>query len=635
MLAINVDARYFPGIRRKCKWSGHRVCNDDFKPDDERASDLNGFSVEDEKETDKYSSTDTVEGAKTFSKEKMGYKQKYDKVLCDVPCSGDGTTRKNKQIWTSWSISHAMSLHRLQRKILRRGLELLKPGGIIVYSTCSLNPLENEAVLASVIDDIDGGVDAVEIIPLPDFVIEKCNVFDGLDSWMVPNSKFGKVKSSNKKDGKSTTCQRKMYNKFDDVPKEEKGCEKGKGGTINPSMFPPVSPEILKQLRHCGRFLPAKDFDSGGFFVACLRRRKTGELNAKQQPDDIAVGVSSKVTLEKEDTHGIKGIIKSGEYLAGRSNVDVTINTSEKCFREGDWICPKCNEMNFGRRGESRCFKCKSRNVAIAKSLESTRQNQTQPLLVRATKTHPLLKSFLDFFGISSKAENLFPIDNIWIMQRSNHQTLVLASDSLSNLAISSKWAPARELGVSLASFPCTIDSEKEESISSLGNFQILDEGVPILAKHATRRHLRLDPGTFRKVLAQSAIAPVATTSVAEIERIKVTLEKCLDIGSLAGSSNWYTSLNSDSLIESWNECKANPGHFLVSCECSMKSDCLDKVSIGCFSICGRIEVDGKVTIGTSLRLIAATLVAVHFYIEQVGSSPQVFNAEPFKKRKI
>jgi len=417
-------------------------------------------------------------------------------------------------------------------------------------------------------------------------------------------------------------------------PKEEKGCEKGKGGTINPSMFPPVSPEILKQLRHCGRFLPAKDFDSGGFFVACLRRRKTGELNAKQQPDDFEVGVSSKVTLEKEDTHGIKGIIKSGEYLAGRSNVDVTINTSEKCFREGDWICPKCNEMNFGRRGESRCFKCKSRNVAIAKSLESTRQNQTQPLLVRATKTHPLLKSFLDFFGISSKAENLFPIDNIWIMQRSNHQTLVLASDSLSNLAISSKWAPARELGVSLASFPCTIDSEKEESISSLGNFQILDEGVPILAKHATRRHLRLDPGTFRKVLAQSAIAPVATTSVAEIERIKVTLEKCLDTGSLAGSSNWYTSLNSDSLIESWNECKANPGHFLVSCECSMKSDCLDKVSIGCFSICGRIEVDGKVTIGTSLRLIAATLVAVHFYIEQVGSSPQVFNAEPFKKRR-
>ncbi|KAL9179824.1 hypothetical protein ACHAXT_007794 [Thalassiosira profunda] len=131
LLAINTDARYFPGIRRKCH------LNKDGKEE-------GAFNI----------------------REKAGYKQKYDAVLCDVPCSGDGTTRNNNQVWKDWSTGHAMSLHKLQRKILQRGMELLRPGGILVYSTCSLNPLENEAVVASVIGDV-GGVASMELVPLP------------------------------------------------------------------------------------------------------------------------------------------------------------------------------------------------------------------------------------------------------------------------------------------------------------------------------------------------------------------------------------------------------------------------------------------------------------------------------------
>lgn len=74
---------------------------------------------------------------------------KYDRILCDVPCSGDGTMRKNVNVWKDWNTQNALGLHNVQLNILNRGLQLLKDNGRLVYSTCSLNPIENEAVVAA------------------------------------------------------------------------------------------------------------------------------------------------------------------------------------------------------------------------------------------------------------------------------------------------------------------------------------------------------------------------------------------------------------------------------------------------------------------------------------------------------
>lgn len=72
----------------------------------------------------------------------------FDRVLCDVPCSGDGALRKTGQrAWRRWRCADALDLHDLQVKIAVRGADLLKVGGRLVYSTCSLNPVENEAVV--------------------------------------------------------------------------------------------------------------------------------------------------------------------------------------------------------------------------------------------------------------------------------------------------------------------------------------------------------------------------------------------------------------------------------------------------------------------------------------------------------
>ena len=74
---------------------------------------------------------------------------KFDRILCDVPCSGDGTLRKNLSLWKNFNSHLGHATHPLQLDILTKAFKLLKKGGRLVYSTCTFNPLENEAVIAT------------------------------------------------------------------------------------------------------------------------------------------------------------------------------------------------------------------------------------------------------------------------------------------------------------------------------------------------------------------------------------------------------------------------------------------------------------------------------------------------------
>jgi len=58
--------------------------------------------------------------------------REFDRILCDVPCAGDGTLRKSKVIWKGWKHLHSIRCHDIQIKIAMRGLQLLKVGGYMV-----------------------------------------------------------------------------------------------------------------------------------------------------------------------------------------------------------------------------------------------------------------------------------------------------------------------------------------------------------------------------------------------------------------------------------------------------------------------------------------------------------------------
>lgn len=76
---------------------------------------------------------------------------KYDAVLADVPCSGTGTLGRNPEIRYRLALEELARQALRQRAILRTALRAARPGGFVIYSTCSLEPEENEEVVAAVL----------------------------------------------------------------------------------------------------------------------------------------------------------------------------------------------------------------------------------------------------------------------------------------------------------------------------------------------------------------------------------------------------------------------------------------------------------------------------------------------------
>lgn len=72
----------------------------------------------------------------------------FDKILVDAPCSGEGMFRKNAEAVTEWSEENVRICAERQDEVLAHAAQMLRPGGRIVYSTCTFAPLENEGTIS-------------------------------------------------------------------------------------------------------------------------------------------------------------------------------------------------------------------------------------------------------------------------------------------------------------------------------------------------------------------------------------------------------------------------------------------------------------------------------------------------------
>jgi NOL1/NOP2/sun family putative RNA methylase len=97
----------------------------------------------------------------------------FDRVLLDAPCSGEGRfTAAEPGSWRSWSPRTVADCARLQRRLLASAVRALKPGGVLVYATCTLNTSENEAVVEGALAALPLEIEAVPVVPpnaLPGF----------------------------------------------------------------------------------------------------------------------------------------------------------------------------------------------------------------------------------------------------------------------------------------------------------------------------------------------------------------------------------------------------------------------------------------------------------------------------------
>mmetsp|Transcript_27619 Transcript_27619/g.44120 ORF Transcript_27619/g.44120 Transcript_27619/m.44120 type:complete len:347 (+) Transcript_27619:386-1426(+) len=173
--------------------------------------------------------------------------QRFDRVICDVPCSGDGTLRKNKGLWAHWVPHYGLQLHTTQLQIAMRAVHLLKVGGVMAYSTCSLNPVENEAVVGALLDAFR---DEVEVVDCGTRLRESNFTHrEGITEWKVVDD-TGMVFRSFKQ-ARTRSKPKSCRNRF------------------RPTMFPRVGG--TEMLRRCIRVCP-NDNDTGGFFVAIIRK---------------------------------------------------------------------------------------------------------------------------------------------------------------------------------------------------------------------------------------------------------------------------------------------------------------------------------------------------------------------------
>ena len=136
-------------------------------------------------------------------------------VICDVPCSGDGTLRKNKMMRKKWKIEFGLENHFTQYKILDNAVRQCKNDGYILYSTCAINPIENEAVVVAILEKYK---DEIELINCSKKMRDMNIKFrEGLIKWKVcvdvdKNKNFiWKEKYSDVKNNKNGLIKESMF----------------------------------------------------------------------------------------------------------------------------------------------------------------------------------------------------------------------------------------------------------------------------------------------------------------------------------------------------------------------------------------------------------------------------------------
>ncbi|MCO7187280.1 MULTISPECIES: 16S rRNA (cytosine(1407)-C(5))-methyltransferase RsmF [unclassified Pseudoalteromonas] len=163
--------------------------------------------------------------------------ESFDHILLDAPCSGEGTVRKDPDAFKNWSLASNQEIAEVQKTLIHSAFMALKPGGTLVYSTCTLTPLENQQICDHLLDTFAGDI---EIISLHDLFPEANKaateqgylhvwpqIYDSEGFFIAKFKKTGSVVHSQQKKKKGqfpfSSCAKKDLQAFETSIKQQFG----------------------------------------------------------------------------------------------------------------------------------------------------------------------------------------------------------------------------------------------------------------------------------------------------------------------------------------------------------------------------------------------------------------------------
>ncbi len=175
----------------------------------------------------------------------QSFPEYFDKIMVDAPCSGEGMFRKNPAVVDAWLEKGPEYFSKLQQEIIVYAFDMLKPGGMMFYSTCTFSPLENEYVLTHLLEEREDA----SIVPMEDYegfsegFTEACgNIFhpdcrNARRIWPHKMSGEGHFMALIQKDGVLNLENSQVDEIIEEKPKRKKGKkaslgEKNKKGNV-------------------------------------------------------------------------------------------------------------------------------------------------------------------------------------------------------------------------------------------------------------------------------------------------------------------------------------------------------------------------------------------------------------------
>ncbi|XP_025639432.1 uncharacterized protein [Arachis hypogaea] len=431
----------------------------------------------------------------------------FDRVLCDVPCSGDGTLRKAPDLWRKWNTGMGHGLHPLQVIIAMRGLSLLKVGGRMVYSTCSMNPIENEAVVAEVLRRCGGSVKLVDVSSeVPKLIcrpgLKTWKVYDK-GTWLasykdVPKYRRSIALASMFPSGSSfhesvdSDCNVEMgYDVTDGVGENS---EDGVQEMVNTVV--PDSAEVSDfPLEHCMRIVP-HDQNTGAFFIAVLQ--KVSPLPAIPEKSKKRIGkpcAEPSNTLEGERLLQVDSLESAQAVL--ETVPEENVNGHEPPAIDVEVSPVTCEEKNSKETQEAH-------NVENMTKVPGKRKLQIQgkwrgvdPVVF--FKSEAIVNNIKDFYGIDEH----FPFDGHLVTRNedaSHVKRIYYVSKSVKDV-LELNYSVGQQLKITSVGLKMFERQSARQGSSAPCSFRISSEGLPLILPHITKQILRASPVDFKHLL--------------------------------------------------------------------------------------------------------------------------------------